>query len=1130
MQNTSDNLGFTNREDYLLKILENAPVGILTFSAEWEIDFVNENYSKYGILYNIDSFSLKGLNILEQDLFPGLSIKEELLELEKGYSFEKEIRNIPSSGRGFISLFVKVSPVFIEGRFNGGIIILEDIKSIKRPEEDDIRIAEQIDKIADKLYDIFLIIDPDRKIKYLSGRDYPKLLPSNQSVIDEHISKLFQNDILNDLQKAISNVIETRSSADLQIDIPGQGENLLYKCRIFPHLNKHRQIKLIYLYFENIDELQSEIRNLKSELSELDAYATAAKDIPEPILTTGFEGEIIFYNAAAQKCFNLSLDSMGRFIGEVIGQFDKPYFNKIKEEIEKSKTWKTNLSIFKEDKQKETFELKFTLTENERHPVVIICSDITVRTLTESKLKSSEETFRSIINQAGELICSTDINGDIFYANNTFCNKLGYAPNEVIDQSINKFISPDYLTSNVFEISLFDQNKTKIEIPLNDKKGNIIPTTAYFISSVNEKTGKKFFTVYFIDISEKYLAEKKLELYNALFESASDGIALSSQGKIVLCNDSFCEIFGYKNSAELVGRQILDLTSNDDVLKVAEYMQLLEMNKNVPGRFEFLGRKKDNTQFFTEVTAATFTQDKKIYIVFVTRDITERKRAQQAIRESEEKYRNITENIEDFLYTFERIGRILRPVFYTASVERITGYSQADLLTDSRLILKIIHPDDFEDAKKQLKKILLSQIQSSTEFELRIINKQGNIVWIRNKINVIRSHEGLISKVYGLVSDITLRKKAQDELKRSTDNLIKLNETKDRFISIISHDLRTPFSSILGFTDLLLNDEGLSEEEKRQYIEFIRESSQSMLLLVNSLLDWTRLQTGRIKFEPEKTEANKIIENSITTLIGTAIQKNIDIRSRVDENLQVFADKGLLQQAFNNLISNAIKFTKAGGTITISAKPSEQMRFFEFSIKDTGTGIKKENLDKLFNVDTKYSSEGTAGEKGTGLGLSLVKEIVEKHGGNIHVESEYGIGSTFFFTIPVASSVILLVDDSKTDRLLYSKILKSITPDYTVDIASNGQEALEKIKEYPPAIVITDHKMPVMNGYEFVKELKKLEMNGKPPVMVLSGDINRQIISDYSELGIEYVFSKPVNLSNFKQAVEKTIRKGIKST
>ena len=124
MQNISDNPGFTNREDYLIKVLENAPVGILTFNADWEIDFINENYSRYGVLYNIDSFSLKGLNILDQDLFPGTGIKEELLELQDGYSFEKEIRNIPASGQGFITVLVKGSPVFVDGQLlpSGGLL------------------------------------------------------------------------------------------------------------------------------------------------------------------------------------------------------------------------------------------------------------------------------------------------------------------------------------------------------------------------------------------------------------------------------------------------------------------------------------------------------------------------------------------------------------------------------------------------------------------------------------------------------------------------------------------------------------------------------------------------------------------------------------------------------------------------------------------------------------------------------------------------------------------------------------------------------------------------------------------------------------------------------------------------
>jgi CheY-like chemotaxis protein len=300
-----------------------------------------------------------------------------------------------------------------------------------------------------------------------------------------------------------------------------------------------------------------------------------------------------------------------------------------------------------------------------------------------------------------------------------------------------------------------------------------------------------------------------------------------------------------------------------------------------------------------------------------------------------------------------------------------------------------------------------------------------------------------------------------------------------------------------------------------------------MLALVNSLLDWTRLQTGRIKFEPEKILAESVIRNSINFLTGTAFQKNINIISRVDENITVYADNSLMMQVFNNLISNAIKFTNPGGEIVITALPYVKTRFYEFSIKDNGVGIKPENLSSLFRIDAKFSSEGTAGERGTGLGLSLVNEIIEKHGGIIWVESDYGHGSEFKFTIPIASANILLVDDSKTDRLLYSKIVKNITPDYNIEIASNGQEALDKIKTSPPALVISDHIMPEMNGYELALEIKKLDIKGKPQVIILSGDIDRTTIDDYNNIGIEYVFHKPVNLSEFKNAVEKSLRKGL---
>jgi CheY-like chemotaxis protein len=300
-----------------------------------------------------------------------------------------------------------------------------------------------------------------------------------------------------------------------------------------------------------------------------------------------------------------------------------------------------------------------------------------------------------------------------------------------------------------------------------------------------------------------------------------------------------------------------------------------------------------------------------------------------------------------------------------------------------------------------------------------------------------------------------------------------------------------------------------------------------MLALVNSLLDWNRLQTGRVQFEPEKTEAYSLIEKSINSLAGAALRKNITIKSTVNKEIHVFVDEDLILQVFNNLLSNAIKFTNPNGRISISVKPSERLRFLEFSVQDSGVGIKVDDIKKLFSIDSKFIKDGTSGEKGSGMGLTIVNDIIQKHGGSIWVESEPEKGSTFKFTLPIASAVILLVDDNKTDRLLYSKILKNITPDYNVEAASNGKEAMEKIIKSPPALVITDHNMPEMNGIQLVQEIQKLEAKSKPPIIILSGDIDLTAIHDYSLLGIDYIFQKPVNLANFKQAVERTIRKGL---
>jgi len=1129
MGKTTERIQGINQETFIPKIIAQAPIGILTFTADLKISYVNEVFIKYAALYQFRQTDLEGTDILEMNIFPGINLKEDLTGLKDGLSFEREVKNIRTIDRGMLKVIVKGSPVFDNYIFSGGILVVEDVKVapvVSQPQE---LSTEHLENILSRVGDFILGTDVEGNIKYSTGKNLEKLNLPYYSLADMKIFKLLADAGSPDFDKYFERVLVNKNPLKFTTELNLTNEIISYECRIEPLVNWRKQIQFIFIFIYDISEVIKEKKILEGEIEELKQYQLITEAVTDAVFEVDNEGNILFWNKESESLFGYSRSEVfGKFFGKALDVFDIEYFKGIKEELNKSKIWKITLTVYKKDGQKEIIDAKFSIADESNGTIIVLCANITERAAVEQRLKLSEERFRSIVEKSPELILSFDISGNILYANSALYKELKYSSTEIISKNIKNIFSEESFEEGKFNLKTLAQTggHENLELTAVTSEGSNIYLKAS-IASVLVNNRVNYFNAVLTDITKKKTFQKELTVMQSMFKAFQDGVAVEYDRKFIFMNDAFVKTFGYEKENELIGKDLIDLVAEKDVEKISGYFPFLNEDRENPIRLDFLGKRKDNVNFYTEATLSSFKSDNKKYLVVVARDISEKKRSQQAVRDSEEKYRNITENIDDFLYTFERIEKAIRPIFYTASVEKITGYSQADFLDDSRLILKIIYPDDFPSMKKKLGSLLKSKIQLSGEFEFRIINKHGNIVWIRNKINLVRDREGKIQKIYGLVSDISLRKKAEEELTRSTENLVKLNDTKDRFISIISHDLRTPFSSILGFTDLLLSDSDLTEVEQRQYVEFIRESSKSMLSLVNSLLDWTRLQTGRIRFEPERIEAYKIIENSLNALTGVAFQKNIEIVSKVKDDVFVFVDKDMILQVFNNILSNAIKFTPKLGSIEISATPSSQMRFMDFSFKDSGVGIKPDNISKLFRVDTKYSSEGTEGEKGTGLGLSLVKEIIEKHGGKIWVESEYGKGSDFRFTLPIASANILLVDDSKTDRLLYSKILKNITTDYEIDIANDGKEALAKILASPPALVITDHLMPNMNGYQLIIELKKAEIKGKPPVIILSGDIDRNAIDEYRELGIEYVFHKPVDLTSFKNAVEKSLRKGL---
>jgi signal transduction histidine kinase len=251
-----------------------------------------------------------------------------------------------------------------------------------------------------------------------------------------------------------------------------------------------------------------------------------------------------------------------------------------------------------------------------------------------------------------------------------------------------------------------------------------------------------------------------------------------------------------------------------------------------------------------------------------------------------------------------------------------------------------------------------------------------------------------------------LLKERQMKVEEQAKELIKINNqlketvaTKDKFFSIISHDLKNPMAALMGLSEVMYKDYSLlDEKQKNNMVKGIYGSSKNAYNLLDNLLIWSRMQTGGINYNPEKINLHKLINETGNLLESMRAGKNIELDLSIDLNLEVYADKYMLSSVVNNLLSNAIKFTPVGGIIRISSVLKEN-GYIKICISDSGTGIPQENISRLFRIDQSYSSKGTNDEKGTGLGLLLCKEFVEQNGGTIWVESEPGKGSQFFFTV-----------------------------------------------------------------------------------------------------------------------------------
>jgi PAS domain S-box-containing protein len=385
----------------------------------------------------------------------------------------------------------------------------------------------------------------------------------------------------------------------------------------------------------------------------------------------------------------------------------------------------------------------------------------------------------------------------------------------------------------------------------------------------------------------------------------------------------------------------------------------------------------------------------------ISLDITDRKQAESIQQEILDRLVKIASIVPGVVYQYR-----LRPdgtscfPYASEALNEIYRVSPDQVREDASAAFANLHPDDYAE--------VAATIQASAEelsvwqHEFRVKFSDGTIRSLYGKSVPQREEDGSILW-YGFITDITdinSRKLAEAEIKRKNEELVLLNAEKDKFFSIISHDLRSPFNAFLGLTQVMVeNLPSMKLDEIQKIALAMRNSATNLFRFLENLLDWSRMEQGLIPFNPETERLLPIVNESVKITLEPAKTKGIEIHLEIPEDLEIFADANLLQAVIRNLVSNAVKFTPKGGKVTVSAKVSVN-NSVEISVRDTGIGMSRELVEDLFRLDTQTSRLGTEDEPSTGLGLLLCKEFVEKHGGKIWVESEEGKGSTFCFTLP----------------------------------------------------------------------------------------------------------------------------------
>jgi len=666
-------------------------------------------------------------------------------------------------------------------------------------------------------------------------------------------------------------------------------------------------------------------------------------------------------------------------------------------------------------------------------PNSTLSPDITEYERVEEELRENQEKLRLMFDSVTEGITVTDLNGVITDVNQRVVeiHRFG-SKDEVLGKIAFELIATRDHKRGVANMrkTLEEGSVRAIEYTLVKADGSEFPGEIS-ASVLKDALGNPLgFIAITRDITERKKVEEELrqseEKYRRLFELSPIGITtVDMKGMITSCNPAVYREGGYSED-EIVGKhfsKVAPVRVKDIPRHIRTFSSLIR--GKVPRPFETAYQRKDGTIGWTELHAALLEAGgRKLGIQIIQRDITERKQAEEALRESEEKYRDLFENANDLIQCVMPDGHFL---YVNKAWREMLGYSKKEVA--NLTLWDIIHPDSIPHCREVFQKVISGETVKNVEAVF--VAKDGKLVTVEGNANSWAKGGGVVA-TRGIFRDITERKKMEQELQGRNEQLDAQNEelrsqseelmaqqqelteksrelevasrAKSEFLSHMSHELRTPLHVIIGFSELMLDGvAGKVNKEQRQCLDDIWGSGQHLLGLINDILDLSKIESGKMELKLANFAIGNLVKVLGRTMATRFAQKNQSFDVKMEEGLPpVRVDRDKVRQVLLNLLSNSSKFTPDGGKLEVEAVREND--WCRVSVIDNGIGIKQEDQERIFEAFCQLDNPLNNNIGGTGLGLTIARQIVEKHGGRIWVESEYGKGSRFSFTLPLATA------------------------------------------------------------------------------------------------------------------------------